>query len=140
MRAAVSSGRSLLAISEPTKEERPGSAAEGAASIGAEPNGIPQTVGLAALSDLPYMRGNVLKIRATRARLTAELRRRGWRVCDSQTNFLFASPPDGDAGKVFEALKASKIFVRYFPGPATGEHLRITIGTDAQTDALLARL
>jgi len=101
---------------------------------------LAQAVGLAALSDLPYMRGNVLKIRATRARLTAELRRRGWRVCDSQTNFLFASPPDGDAGKVFEALKASKIFVRYFPGPVTGDYLRITVGTDAQADALLACL
>jgi len=101
---------------------------------------LAQAVGLAALSDLPHMRGNVLKIRATRTRLTAELRRRGWRVCDSQTNFLFASPPGGDAGKVFEALKASKIFVRYFPGAVTGEYLRITVGTDAQMDALLACL
>ena len=99
---------------------------------------LAQAVGLAALSDLPYMRGNVRKIRATRTRLTAELRRRGWRVCDSQTNFLFASPPGGDAKNVFEALKASKIFVRYFPGAVTGEYLRITVGTDAQTDALLA--
>jgi histidinol-phosphate aminotransferase len=101
---------------------------------------LAQVVGLAALSDLPYMRENVRKIRATRERLTAELRRRGWRVCDSQTNFLFARPPDGNAKKVFDALKAAKIFVRYFPGPATGEYLRITIGTDVQADALLARL
>jgi len=27
--------------------------------------------------------------------------------------------------------------VRYFPGPRTGAYLRITIGTDAQTQALL---
>ena len=101
---------------------------------------LAQVVGLAALSDLPYMRENVRKIRATRERLTRELRRRGWRVCESQTNFLFARPPDGDARKVFEALKAVKIFVRYFPGPATGEYVRITIGTDAQTDSLLAAL
>jgi len=30
--------------------------------------------------------------------------------------------------------------VRYFPGPETGDYLRITIGTEAQTDALLAAL
>lgn len=101
---------------------------------------LAQVVGLAALNDLPYMQANVRKIRATRERLTAELRRRGWRVCESQTNFLFARPPDGDAKRVFEALKAAKIFVRYFPGPATGEYLRITIGTEEQTDALLERL
>ncbi len=101
---------------------------------------LAQVVGLAALNDLPYMRENVRKIRATRDRLMAELRRRGWRVCDSQTNFLFARPPDGDAKKTFEALKAAKIFVRYFPGPVTGEYLRITIGTEKQTDALLKQL
>lgn len=101
---------------------------------------ITQTVGLAALNDLPHMRENVRKIRATRERLTRELRGRGWRVCDSQTNFLFARPPDGKAKRVFDALKAAKIVVRYFPGPATGEYLRITIGTDGQTDTLLARL
>ncbi len=101
---------------------------------------LAQAVGLAALSDLPYMRENVRKIRATRARLTEALRARGWRVCASQTNFLFARPPDGDARRVFERLKAVKIVVRYFPGPATGEYLRITVGTDAQMDALLAAL
>jgi histidinol-phosphate aminotransferase len=101
---------------------------------------LAQVVGLAALDDLPYMRENVRKIRATRARLTDELRRRGWTVCDSQTNFLFARPPDGDAKRVFDALKAAKLFVRYFPGPDTGEYLRITVGTDAQTDTLLNRL
>jgi histidinol-phosphate aminotransferase len=101
---------------------------------------LAQAVALAALSDLPYMRENVRKIRATRERLAAELGRRGWRVCDSQTNFLFARPPDGDARRVFDALKAAKIYVRYFPGPATGEYLRITVGTDDQTDRLLAML
>ena len=36
-RAAVSSGRSLLAISAPRKAERPGSSAAATASTGAEP-------------------------------------------------------------------------------------------------------
>lgn len=101
---------------------------------------ISQTLGLAALNDLPHMHENVRRIRATRERLTIELRGRGWRVCDSQTNFLFARPPDGNAKQVFDLLKAAKILVRYFPGPATGEYLRITIGTDDQMDTLLDRL
>lgn len=101
---------------------------------------LAQTVALAALSDLPYMRENVRRIRATRERVTAELRRRRWRVCDSQTNFVFARPPDGAAVRVFEALKAAKIYVRYFPMAETKEFLRITMGTDEQMDRLLACL
>ena len=101
---------------------------------------LAQILGLTALNDLPHMQENVRRIRATRARLTTELRQRGWIVCDSQTNFLFARPPDGDAARLFEALKTEKIYVRYFPGPETGEYLRITIGTESQTDALLAAL
>ncbi len=101
---------------------------------------LAQAVALAALSDLEYMRANVQKIRATRARLTQELTNRGWTVCPSQTNFLFARPPKGNAKEIFDALKQAKIYVRYFPGPATGEYLRITIGTDEQTDKLLAAL
>ena len=72
--------------------------------------------------------------------MTEALRKRGWSVCDSQTNFLFARPPDGQAAARFEALKAAHIYVRYFPGPLTGEYLRITIGTDPQMDRLLATL
>jgi histidinol-phosphate aminotransferase len=101
---------------------------------------LAQAVALAALSDLAYMKANVQKIRATRARLTQELTIRGWKVCPSQTNFLFARPPTGNAKDIFDALKQSKIYVRYFPSPATGEYLRITIGTEEQTDKLLAVL
>lgn len=101
---------------------------------------LAQVIGLAALNDLPYMQENVRRIRATRTRLTSELRRRGWHVFDSQTNFVFARPPDGKADKTFEMLKTAKIYVRYFPGPVTGEYLRITVGTEEQVDALLARL
>ncbi len=101
---------------------------------------LAQVVGLAALADLSYMQENVRRIRTTRDRLTKALRSRGWKVCESQTNFLFARPPDGGAKKVFEELKAAKIFVRYFPGPATGEYLRITVGTEEQIDALLRQL
>ncbi|MEI6645498.1 MAG: histidinol-phosphate transaminase [bacterium] len=101
---------------------------------------LAQAVALAALSDLAYMKANVQKIRATRARLTQELTIRGWKVCPSQTNFLFARPPKGNAKEIFDALKQSKIYVRYFPSPATCEYLRITIGTEEQTDKLLAAL
>jgi histidinol-phosphate aminotransferase len=101
---------------------------------------LTQVVGLAALNDLDHMRANTRRIQATRARLTEALRARGYEVLPSATNFLFARPPDGDAKKVFDRLRDRKIFVRYFPGPRTAPYLRITIGTDAEIDALLAAL
>ncbi len=101
---------------------------------------LTQTVALAALSDLDSMRANVRRIVASRRRLADALRTRGWSVLPSATNFLFAAPPDGNGQAVFDRLRAKKIFVRYFPGPRTGAYLRITTGTDAQIDALLAAL
>ena len=101
---------------------------------------LAQLLGLAALEDLDHMRANVAKIRATRERLTGALRLRGWEVLPSQTNFIFTRPPDGAGAQILAALKAANIYVRHFPGPRTGEYLRITIGTEAQTDTLLARL
>ena len=41
---------------------------------------------------------------------------------------------------LFNELKSRNIFVRYFKGPRTGDRLRITIGTDAEMDALLDTL
>ena len=101
---------------------------------------LAQACALAALSDQPWMRRNTSKVLKTREETAAELRRRGWDVPSSQSNFLFARPAHRPANELFEALRARNIFVRYFPGPRTGDRLRISIGTDADMDTLLAVL
>lgn len=94
---------------------------------------VAQAVALAAVRDQRWMRASVAKVVATRSRVAEELRRRGWDVPASESNFLFARPPSGaKAADLFDALRRRNIFVRYFPGPKTGDRLRITIGTDAQ--------
>ncbi len=98
------------------------------------------TLALAALQDIPYMHANVAKIKATRARLSAELRCRGFTLPDSQTNFVFARPPDGQAAQLLQHLRNKKILVRHFDFPTTREHIRITVGTDNEADAFLAAL
>jgi len=78
---------------------------------------------------------------ATRERVAAELDRRGFLVIPSGANFLFISPPAGQAAAdLFESLRDRNILVRYFPGERTGDWLRVTIGTDADMDAFLAAL
>ena len=101
---------------------------------------LAQAVALAALNDLKWMRANVSKVRRTRTHVAKELARRGWDVPPSESNFLFVRPAHRPAAELFEALRAQNIFVRYFKGPRTGDRLRITIGTDAEMDTLLAAL
>ena len=101
---------------------------------------LAQACALAALSDQPWMRRNTSKVLKTREETAAELRRRGWDVPPSQSNFLFARPAHRPAAELFEALRARNIFVRYFPGPRTGDRLRISVGTDADMASLLAAL
>lgn len=101
---------------------------------------VTQAVAAAALSDPGHMRANVDRILASRERLTAALDRRGFAVCPSDTNFLWARPRHGGAVQVYEKLKAMGILIRYFPGARTGDYVRITVGSDAEIDRLLAAL
>lgn len=98
---------------------------------------IAQVVALAALEDVEWMKANAERVRATRRRLTDELRSRGWDVPESQSNFIFAKPAKRPAQEIFNKLRENHIFVRYFPGEATGERLRISIGTEEETNRLL---
>lgn len=96
--------------------------------------------GVAALEDYAWMEQNVTKIRATRQRLTEGLRELGFVVPESQANFVWARQPGHDMGRLYDALKAQRILVRYFPVAGLRDGLRITVGTDDEADALFAAL
>jgi histidinol-phosphate aminotransferase len=93
-----------------------------------------------ALEDYAWMQANVARICATRARLRDGLRRCGFAVLPSQANFVLARYPGRALGNVYGALKSRGILVRYFDTPELYDALRITVGTDADIDALLAAL
>lgn len=97
-------------------------------------------IGVEALKDEAYFKSTVQKITATRERVKAELKELGFLFPDSKSNFIFATHPKLDAKELFEALKKEKIYVRYFAKPRIDNYLRITIGTDAQMDVLVAFL
>ena len=106
---------------------------------------IAQAVALAAVRDQKYLRGLVARVLKTRAWFVAELEKRGWDVLPTEANFVFARPPcaktaKADAKRVFEGLKARRIFVRYFSGPKTCDRVRISIGTDAQMRRVLKEI
>jgi histidinol-phosphate aminotransferase len=100
-------------------------------------NGLGQAAALATLEDLPYYRRNFQRLKATRQRLSVALEALGFAVLPSETNFILVRPPKFPASEWLEKLRARKILVRWFSYPEVREYLRITIGTDAEADALL---
>jgi histidinol-phosphate aminotransferase len=103
-------------------------------------NGLGQIAALATLDDLTYYRSQFRKIIATRQRIAKALVRLGFGVFPSQANFLFVHPPTATAETWFNQLRKRKLLVRWFPAPATRDHLRISIGTDDEMDTLLKAL
>ncbi|HRI13460.1 MAG TPA: histidinol-phosphate transaminase, partial [Verrucomicrobiota bacterium] len=100
-------------------------------------NGLGQVAAEATLGDLGYYRRNFSRIKATRARLTRELTELGWGVLPSQTNFLLCLPPRWSAENWQDYLRQRKILVRWFNQPAVNRYLRITVGSEAESDRLL---
>ncbi len=97
--------------------------------------------GAAALRDGGWMRESVAKIRATRARLVAELGRLGLEVVPSSANFVFARLGNAERAKrAYLFLKERGVLVRYFERRLLDDGLRITVGTDDEIDALVAEL
>ena len=94
----------------------------------------------AALADQQWMRQNVEKVRNERTRLIRELRNLAFAVLDSQSNFVLAAPPDGDAEGLYLKLKERGILVRYFKSPRVARCVRITVGTPDEVTALLGEL
>ncbi len=90
-----------------------------------------------SLKDETYFRTCVDKICATRAWTMEELRKLGFVMTDSKTNFLFAKHKEVSAEELFEMLKTKGIYVRYFKAPRINEYLRITVGTQDEMETLV---
>lgn len=100
-------------------------------------NGLGQAAAEATLDELPYYQRNFQRIIATRQRLSEELAELGFDVCPSSANFIFCRPPRFPAREWLEKLRDRKVLVRWWAQPSVREQLRITIGSDAEADALI---
>lgn len=100
-----------------------------------------QTAGTAAMEDYAYMRANAAKVCATRERLIVALREMGFEVPQSKSNFVLARVTGSpNARALFQQLRDEGIIVRYFNARRLDDCLRISVGTEDETDALLAAL
>jgi histidinol-phosphate aminotransferase len=96
--------------------------------------------GTAALQDTAHFERTRADVIATREWLAGALARRGFEVVPSQANFLFAAHPAREGAELLRLLRERRILVRHFAAPRTERFLRITIGTRAQCEALVAAL
>jgi histidinol-phosphate aminotransferase len=93
----------------------------------------------AALEDQDHRLANRAAILATRARLTRELARLGFAVTPSQANFVWCRH-EQPVKPIFLELKKRNILVRYMVYDGYGDGLRVSVGSDAEIDRLLAEL
>lgn len=94
----------------------------------------------AAIEDREWFERTRQAVIRSRTRLAADLTELGFKVLPSAANFIFARHPRHDAGELARQLRERNIIVRHFRQPRIDQHLRITVGTDEQCDALTAAL
>nr|WP_237464779.1 histidinol-phosphate transaminase [Leucobacter luti] len=97
---------------------------------------LTQAAATAALRHSGAMLRAVADIRDQRDRLAAVLTGLGYTVHESGANFILVGG-FSDPGATFEALRARGILIRNLSIPG---HLRITAGTAAETDAVIAAI
>jgi histidinol-phosphate aminotransferase len=96
---------------------------------------------VAAMLDTDYFDETCAKVVATREALIKDLVSLGFDVLPSGANFIFAKHQTRDGAELSSALREHNIIVRHFKSPSRiAPYLRITIGTDVQSELLLKAL
>lgn len=102
---------------------------------------VAQAGAAAAMQDHEHFEITRQQVIASRERLVASLQQLGFDVLPSTANFIMAKHPGHDGEALTAALRERSIIVRHFKNPTRiAPFLRITVGTDAQCDALLSAL
>ena len=90
-----------------------------------------------AVEDDEYFKSTVARIVKTRGDLTDGLRERGFYVLPSSANFVLARTPKMGGEELYLQLKSRGVLVRHFSDERIKDFVRITVGTDGETDELL---
>jgi len=94
----------------------------------------------AAIVDQAHFERTRRAVIASREALVRDLAALGFEVLPSTANFVFARHPDRDGGELAAALRQRGIIVRHFQQARIEQFLRISVGTDAQCQALVGAL
>jgi histidinol-phosphate aminotransferase len=96
---------------------------------------------IAAIQDSDYLEKTCKQVIATRDALVNDLVKLGFEVLPSGANFIFAKHPAWAGAELTAKLRDRSIIVRHFKAPERiSPYLRITIGTDEQSEMLINAL
>jgi histidinol-phosphate aminotransferase len=96
---------------------------------------------IAAMEDVEYFEETCNKVIATRESLVKRLEAMGFIVLPSGGNFIFTKHAALDGAELAAKLREKNIIVRHFNKPERiAPYLRITIGTDLQSQALITAI
>jgi len=101
---------------------------------------LAQAGAVAAIEDQAHLEATSAKVIQTRNRLIKELNTLGFDTLPSTANFIFTRHPKHAGEKLYQALRDRGIIVRHFKSPRIEAFLRITIGTEEQSNELVATL
>lgn len=96
---------------------------------------------IVAMQDVEYFDETCRHVVNTREALVKDLADLGFDILPSGANFIFAKHPLKDGAELTAELRAKSIIVRHFKSPTRiSPYLRITIGTDMQSNILISAL
>lgn len=101
---------------------------------------ITEQIAIEAVLDEQYYRDINAKVVLTRERVIGAMRKMGFNVLNSSSNFIFASHNSYPAVEIYKKLKEKKILVRHWNKEKISNYLRISVGTDAEMDLLLENM
>lgn len=101
-------------------------------------NSLTQLLGVLTLENQAYYTENCQRIIEARAYATKALEALGFSVLPSSANFIFAKSDRIGGEALYLALKARGVLVRHFEKPRIADYNRITVGTLADMQALVA--
>ena len=94
----------------------------------------------AAIEDTAYLAELTAAVIGSRDWLVAELTLLGFATLPSQANFIFTRHASRPAPELLAQLREQKILVRHFTQARIANHLRISIGTQAECELLVQAL
>ncbi len=103
-------------------------------------NRMTMAAGLGTVMDEQYTIDNCRAIIETREYASKELKKLGFEMTNSATNFIFARHPKIEGKKIYVELKKAGILVRHFDTEKLCQYNRITVGTREQMDRLITQL
>ncbi len=86
----------------------------------------------AAISDRKYYDKTIAETIEIREYTKSELRKRGFTLTDSKSNFVFAKTDKIPSSELYEELRKRGVLIRYFNSPRISDYFRMSMGTMEQ--------